>query len=76
MKAFPNHRSEGMELRDYFAAKSLPLAMEWVKHNYDREVGNTWMWNEAEYETDGLEIAICAYHIADAMMQAREVKND
>lgn len=23
MKAFPNHRSEGMELRDYFAAASL-----------------------------------------------------
>ena len=22
-KAFPNHRSEGMELRDYFAAKAL-----------------------------------------------------
>ena len=23
MKAFPNHRSEGMELRDYFAAAAL-----------------------------------------------------
>ena len=23
MKAFPNHRSEGMDLRDYFAAKAL-----------------------------------------------------
>jgi hypothetical protein len=23
MKAFPNHRSEGMDLRDYFAAKVL-----------------------------------------------------
>ena len=23
MKAFPNHRSEGMNLRDYFAAKSM-----------------------------------------------------
>jgi hypothetical protein len=23
MKAFPNHRSEGMELRDYFAAKAM-----------------------------------------------------
>ena len=24
MKAFPNHRSEGMTLRDYFAAKAMP----------------------------------------------------
>ena len=23
MKAFPNHRSEGMDLRDYFAAKAM-----------------------------------------------------
>jgi hypothetical protein len=77
MKAFPGNRFEGMELRDYFAAKSLPLAMKWVKHNYDVSLkAENWMWNEEEYETDGLEIAICAYHIADAMMQAREVKHD
>jgi hypothetical protein len=24
MKAFPTHKEEGMELRDYFAAKAMP----------------------------------------------------
>lgn len=75
MKAFPNHRSEGMDLRDYFAAKAMPLAMKWVKHNYDTSLRtNDWMWDEEEHENDELEIAITAYKIADAMMEAREAK--
>lgn len=74
MKAFPNVTTEkGMDLRDYFAAKSLPLAMEWVKHNYDREVGGAWLWNEEEFEEDPKEIAAVAYKIADAMMEARNL---
>jgi hypothetical protein len=75
MKAFPGNRFEGMELRDYFAANALPLAMKWVKHNYAVSLkAEDWMWDEEEYENDGLAIAITAYHIADAMMQAREQK--
>jgi hypothetical protein len=76
MKAFPNMTNQqGMELRDYFAAKSLPLAMKWVKHNYDVSLqAKDWMWDEEQYETDGLEIAMTAYHIADAMMKARAEK--
>jgi len=73
MKAFPNMTGEkGMDLRDYFAAKAMPLAMQWLKHNYDREIGNTWMWNEEDYEDDPKEIAELAYKMADAMIKARE----
>ena len=50
----------GMELRDYFAAKALPMAIQEM--------------NEAEsYDTN--DAAIMAYHYADAMMRARS-KND
>jgi hypothetical protein len=38
MKAFPNHRSEGMTLRDYFAAKALQgLMADHTRDNYPRE---------------------------------------
>jgi len=47
---------EGMDLRDYFAAKAM----------------------QALIDNDGLfsEISTQAYEIADAMLKAREVKND
>ena len=49
---------EGMDLRDYFAAKAMQgFQQEWVYDNSD-------------------EIASKAYALADAMMKAREVKND
>ncbi len=57
MKAFPNHRSEGMELRDYFAAK----IMQSLVQNYQDDPG----WNAYEQ-------SYVAYQIADAMMQERE----
>ncbi len=78
MKAFPNMTGEkGMDLRDYFAAKAMPLAMKWVEHNYSQVLdGNDWMWDEKgdeeEDENDAGEIAAVAYLIADAMMAARE----
>jgi hypothetical protein len=61
MKAFPNHRSEGMELRDYFAAKALPVLMH----------ADSKLW-EGHYEIHAEQ----AYKFADAMMKAREKKND
>jgi hypothetical protein len=61
MKAFPNHRSEGMELRDYFAAKALPVLMH----------ADSKRW-EGHYETHAEQ----AYKFADAMMKAREKKDD
>ena len=74
MKAFPTHTISvnnearitavggegGMELRDYFAAQALPMAIQEM--------------NEAE-SYDLNDSAILAYHYADAMMKAR-AKND
>jgi hypothetical protein len=49
----------GMDLRDYFAAKALPMAIQEM--------------NEAE-SYDINDAAIVAYQYADAMMRARESK--
>lgn len=38
MKAFPNNRSEGMELRDYFAAKAM-VGQMW-SDNYEEDAKN------------------------------------
>ena len=71
MKAFPTHTISvnnearitavggegGMELRDYFAAQALPMAIQEM--------------NEAE--SYGInDAAIVAYQYADAMMKARQ----
>jgi hypothetical protein len=69
MKAFPNHRSEGMELRDYFAAKA---------------VQSLWVLGPKEFEKRAKKenkhpadcVAETAYFLADAMMKAREKKDD
>ena len=77
MKAFPSTgfryfkdgvatAQDGMELRDYFAAKAMPLAMEWVKQTYDREL-KEWLWHGDDAE----EIATVAYLMADVMMEVR-----
>jgi hypothetical protein len=57
MKAFPGNRFEGMELRDYFAAKALPILM----------YADTKRW-EGHYEIHAEQ----AYKFADAMMKARK----
>ena len=71
MKAFPTHSINvsdearvtaiggegGMDLRDYFAAKALPIAIQEM--------------NEAE-SYDLNDAATMAYHYADAMMRARQ----
>ena len=59
--------SQGMGLRDYFAAHSIKTAMSMVKHDFETE-GNIFCWNKNERE-----IAVGrAYQIADAMLEARE----
>ena len=74
IKAFPTVTgATGMELRDYFAAAALPLAMKWQEHNYKvelRDLDPNWEWNMDE--SDAQEIAEIAYHLADAMMKERE----
>jgi hypothetical protein len=58
MKAFPNHRTEGMTLRDYFAAKAMQGILATDPEDQDHEDGL-------------LAIAIVSYKMADAMMKAR-----
>ena len=59
MKAFPNHRSEGMELRDYFAAKAMQGILSGYTHG-------------SIPPTESLTPA--SYKIADAMLEARQKK--
>ena len=61
MKAFPNNRSEGMDLRDYFAAKAM---QEIISCEGD--------FGDVRYSSP-FEIATAAYHMADAMMEARKL---
>ena len=67
MKAFPTHREEGMELRDYFAAKAM-AALIHVALNAMSE-------NEAiDIENEGInkkDVCLYCYEWADAMMEAR-----
>jgi hypothetical protein len=74
MKAFPQNEAtmhidlplenqQGMNLRDYFAAKALMATIE-TSHTYF-EVGDT-------LEQDVLTVAQMAYMYADAMMEARK----
>jgi hypothetical protein len=61
MKAFPNHRSEGMDLRDYFAAEAMK---ELIKiFNVDKTINDP---NQRR-----LSVSTAAYLQADAMMKAR-----
>lgn len=62
--AFP-----GMTLRDYFAAKAMPLAMRRLQYNYQAssDVGN-WFWDDDDWDA----IAEHSYAIADAMLRARQ----
>ena len=60
MKAFPNHRSEGMELRDYFAAKAMVTLIDVFK----------------DHPTSMEPVAQAAYRMAEEMMKAREKKNE
>ena len=60
--AFPlategGHFSEGMTLRDYFAAKAM------------QGMVNYGPWSDNQ---DRMQIAECAYKMADAMLKARE----
>ena len=64
MKAFPNNRSEGMELRDYFAAQAMqaliPVTLKTI----------------ADELVTPKNLVDSAYQWADLMMKAREKKDD
>jgi hypothetical protein len=59
----PSGHSEGLSLRDYFAAKSLPIAWDSWQEGHELEL-------ESPRITERL--ARHAYILADAMLKARE----
>jgi hypothetical protein len=63
MKAFPTHKEEGMELRDYFAAQALTGAQIW-----DAVLNGK---NSVLIGDGANKLAEVAYLVADAMMKAR-----
>lgn len=52
----------GLSLRDYFAAKAMPLAWKAAKDGY---------FNSGE-DSINADVATCAYQMADAMLAARK----
>ncbi|MGL5117552.1 MAG: hypothetical protein ACRC7C_19745 [Beijerinckiaceae bacterium] len=57
-----------MTLRDYLAAKAMPLAMQRLAHNYTSDMGKDWAWQDADWEY----MAEHSYAMADAMLKARQ----
>ena len=58
----------GMSLRDYFAAKAMPLAMNSCRENFTKDLPDDWHWEEEDWE----RIAFHSYEMADAMLKARQ----
>jgi hypothetical protein len=82
MKAFPTTKpldswgdpNQGMDLRDYFAAKAMPLAFK-VWENYHLSDENDATYKTSNFQADGSYqelIANTAYQMADAMIRARK----
>ena len=69
IQAFPDERNSGISIRDYFAARALPLAMQMEKETTDKALGEGWHW---DIEEDARNIALVAYAFADAMLKIRE----
>ena len=69
IQAFPDERNFGISIRDYFAARALPLAMQMEKETTDKAMGEKWGW---DIEEDARHIALLAYAFADAMLKVRE----
>ena len=62
----------GMDLRDYFAAKAMPVAIEyWTQADAEEEGGGKFVWDTFRESDDCLAAAELAYRMADAMLQAR-----
>ena len=77
--AFPNEGFngwgepfQGMTLRDYFAAKAMPVAMETLGQDWTKDDGNSWYWNSTEIEM----LAEKSYRLADEMLKARNAESE
>jgi hypothetical protein len=76
MKAFPwsidngvSVKGEnGMDLRDYFAAKAIPSVIDMLTDEFNMLESGHWTWHNQDF----LTVAERAYKIADAMMKVRE----
>jgi len=73
MKAFPNSaeyplRNDGMDLRDYFAAKAMQALIDSTTYK-SPSLG---LGEPTYHVADNGRIANISYQIADAMMKARE----
>jgi hypothetical protein len=55
-------------LRDYFAARAMPIAIKTLMHDYTRD-DEDWFW---ESYIDNDMLAELSYEMADAMLKARE----
>ena len=65
----PVETQQGMDLRDYFAAKAMPFLA--------KELRNTWFLDQSFDEYSDIEMDVIAtkcYEMANAMMKARESK--
>lgn len=77
--AFPVDQSalmQGMDLRDYFAAKALPICYQNYMHDYFHEDHDDYIVKDRSKRGDFLKddkyaIAEMAYEMADAMLKAR-----
>ena len=82
MKAFPTapdngHEEDGMDLRDYFAAKAMPMIFEFVEKEITGDGSSFQIEDFVREKNISSEMAVVAeycYILADAMMEAR--KND
>ena len=76
VKDCENHHP-GMTLRDWFAGKALPAAIEWHRLCEKEGIYRDGFVNIhdqpllPDYDSDTKEIAFCCYAIADAMLAER-----
>jgi hypothetical protein len=88
MKAFPSNepiyrenvigikQSNGMDLRDYFAAKAMPalISAEIEASKFFKD-DRPWEWFDIDMYESLSDLAKRSYDLADAMMKAREYDN-
>jgi hypothetical protein len=79
MKAFPTLKDnghitsqDGMDLRDYFAAKAMQIYMAERAYQGIDENGEVQIYENGVVAWEPNEVAEFAYEMADAMMEARK----
>ena len=61
-----------INIRDYFAAKAMPVAMETLGQDWTKDDGDSWYWNSTEIEM----LAEKSYRLADEMLKARNAESE